>query len=106
VLGVLLVIFPEVGIATLTLLLAFYFMLDAVMNFALAKQIYPFDGWGWMVFNGFLTFILAVLALWDFPQNSAIFLGVIVGVSLILDGIVFARIGWALKKQHQVVIDE
>lgn len=105
-LGVLLVIIPQVGIATLTLLLAFYFLLDSFTNLLLAKQIYPFDGWGWMVFNALVTFVLAVLALWGFPENSGIFLGVIVGVSLLLDGAVFTRIGWALKKQHGIVVDD
>lgn len=106
VLGLLLLFLPQVGIATLTLLLAFYFLMDAFTNFMLARQIHPFDGWGWMAFNGVLTFLLAVLALWGFPQNSAIFLGVIVGISLLLDGIVFTRIGWALKKRHEVVMND
>ncbi len=106
ILGVLLAILPQLGIATLTLLLAFYFLLDALTNALLAKQIYPFDGWGWMALNSLLTFALAVLALWGFPENTAVFMGVIIGVSLLLDGIVFTRIGWALKKHHEVSLHD
>ncbi len=103
--GILLFVFPEAGVATLTLLLALYFIMDAAINFALAKQIYPMKGWGWMVFNGIITFLLALLAAWGWPQTSGIFLGVIVGVSLLLDGVVFTRVGWELKKKHRVELE-
>ncbi|WP_294947898.1 HdeD family acid-resistance protein [Sulfurivirga sp.] len=106
VIGVLLALLPQVAIATLTLLLAVYFIMDSFMNVVLARQIYPLEGWGLTALNALVTFMLALLALWQFPQNTPVFLGVIVGVSLLFDGIVMARVGWALKKRSEVVIDE
>ncbi len=79
--------------------------MDAAINFALARQIYPMKGWGWMIFNGLVTFLLALLAAYGWPETSGIFLGVIVGISLFLDGAVFTRVGWALKKKHRVEVE-
>ncbi len=86
--GGLLLFDPKAGIAALALLLTFYLLLDAVANFGFAYDYHPLKGWGWIVFNGLGSALLAGMVMIGWPQTSALLLGIYVGVSLLLDGLV------------------
>ena len=89
---------PVTGIAAVGLMLSFYLFLDAFGSFALAKEFKPQKGWGWMVFNGIVSLVLAVLFLIGWPVTSLVLVGIYVGISLIFDGWALVMIGWAVKK--------
>lgn len=96
--GVLMLIFPQPTIASLTLLLSAYLLMDAYSSFGLAHSRYPEKGWGWMVFNGIMDIALAVLFFVGWPQTSLLLLGLFVGISLVFDGWALIVIGWAMRK--------
>ncbi len=95
--GGLLQLSPEVGVAALGLLIAFYLLMDAVSSFVLAQLIHPLRGWGWMVFNGVISLLLALLFLTGWPSTSPWWVGVFISISLILDGWALLAIGWMLR---------
>jgi len=99
--GVLLLFFPMTGVAAVGLLLAAYLFLDAFGSFALARAIHPTDGWGWMAFNGVVSFLLGTLFLIGWPVTSMWLVGLYVGISLLLDGLALAAIGWKLRKTQR-----
>jgi len=95
--GVLLLANPVSGIAAIALLVSFYFFTDAFGSFGLAYERYPLSGWGWMVINGIMSLLLAVLILIGWPVTSAFYLGMYVGISLLFDGISLFMLGMAMK---------
>ncbi len=95
--GLLFLINPKIGIAALALVLTFYLLLDAITNFGFAHEYHPLRGWGWMVFNGLVSLGLAGLLLFGWPQNSALLLGIYIGVSLFIDGLVLIFMSLAAK---------
>lgn len=97
--GVLLISSPVVGAETLTLLLSAYLLLDAFGSFALAYELHPASGWGWMIAGGIMDLVLVAVFTMSWPASSLVVLGIFVGTSLLFDGAALTAIGWPLRKQ-------
>lgn len=95
--GVLLLIDPVSGIATLTLLVSFYLFTDAFSSFGMAFENLSGSSRFFMLLNGFLSTALAILILMGWPQSSPMYLGIIVGISLLFDGITLFMFSLAVK---------
>ncbi len=95
--GALFLFNPKVGIAALALLLGFYLLLDALASLGLAHDYYPLRGWGWLVFNGLLSLTLALLVFLGWPASSALWVGIFVGISLLVDGLVLIALALAIE---------
>jgi uncharacterized membrane protein HdeD (DUF308 family) len=78
---------PTVAIAALGLLLAVYLLMDGFAGISLALELRPVPGWGWMMANGILSFLLAAVLLFGWPFSSLWVIGLLVGISLFLDGL-------------------
>ena len=96
--GLLMLVYPMSGVAAVAMLLAIYLFLDALGSFALARAIHPVKGWGWMAFNGAISFLLATLFLIGWPATSMWLVGLYVGISLLFDGWALLAISWSLRK--------
>jgi len=96
--GALFLLYPLAGIAAMALLLTIYLMLDALASFGLAHDYHPLEGWGWMVFNGLLSLILAIALLVGWPAASPILLGFYIGISLLFDGLALVFMSLASRK--------
>ncbi len=96
--GGLLLFLPEAGVAALGLFIAFYLLMDALSSFILAQLVHPLKGWGWMMFNGVVSALLAVLLLSGWPATSPWWVGLFVSISLMLDGWALLAIGWVLRR--------
>jgi len=96
--GALVATHPAAGIAIVGLLLSMYLFLDAFGSFAMAQDIHPMRGWGWMVFNGIVSLLLALLFLIGWPETTMWLVGIYISISLILDGGALIAIGLAIKK--------
>ncbi len=92
--GLLVVFNPTAGAAALGLLLAAILLLDGYANLTLAFTLKPLPGWGWMLLNGLLTLLLSVLILLGWPSSSLVVIGIIVGISLFIDGVTLLMLGW------------
>jgi len=97
--GILLLVYPVSGIAAITLLVSFYLIIDAFGSFGMAFEFRPQPGWIWMILNGVLSLALAILILMGWPATSPIYLGIIVGISLLFDGVSLFMLGIAMKKE-------
>lgn len=96
--GGLMIASPLDGAAALALLLSFYLLLDAFGSFALARDLRPTTGWGWMTASGVVDLALIVFFTLGWPASSLVVLGIFVGASLLFDGAALAAIGWSLRK--------
>ncbi len=95
--GLLLLVYPVTGIAAITLMIAFYLFIDAFGSFALALQRRPMSGWFWLIINAMISLLLAILLLTGWPVTSPVYLGIIVGISLLFDGLTLIMLGLAIK---------
>ena len=95
--GVFMLLNPQASIEALAFWLAIYLLLDMAGNFVLAFNIRPATGWLWMVFNGIISLVLALMILLNWPAISAWFVGLYVGLSLIMDGVALLGIHFAVK---------
>ena len=100
--GVYMVIYPTVGIATLGLLFAMYFFMDAFASFGLAFSLKPEKIWWLWLFNGFTSLLLGVLFIIGWPSNSIYLVGLFVGISLFFDGVALFGGALAAEKLEKV----
>jgi len=87
IVAILLLARPEQGAAAMGLLFAVYFFTDAFAGFGLAFSLRPEKIWLFWLFNAITSLILGVLFLINWPASSYYLIGLLVGVSLLFDGI-------------------
>ena len=80
---------PLGGVQVLGLLLVIYLLLDGFANFTLASLTQTSTQWLWIV-NGVISIVLAVIFLstWGSIAMESWLIGVYVGISLLVDGVV------------------
>ena len=99
--GIFMLLYPLSGVAALGLLLAVYFFMDTFASVSLALELHPHRGWGWMLFNGLISLLLAILFLIYWPFGSLWLVGLFVGISLFMDGASLLGIGLAARKAER-----
>jgi uncharacterized membrane protein HdeD (DUF308 family) len=77
---------PLAGLASLTIALATYLFLEAVLEFVLGFTLRPLPGSGWLLFDGIVTLVLAVMIWRTWPSNTAWVIGTLVGISMLFSG--------------------
>jgi uncharacterized membrane protein HdeD (DUF308 family) len=95
--GVILVTRPGFGLATLTLLLGAYLLVDGISGAVLAFKVRPEKGWGWMLFSAAMAVVLGILLLKDWPLSGMWAIGTLVGINLVLAGFSIISVGSAAR---------
>lgn len=87
--GVILFFYPLAGAVALTLIIGAYLFLDgiALIGLALDHRRRAISPWGWLLASGLIDLVLAAVILFMSAIGSAVFVGVMVGLSLIFAGI-------------------
>jgi uncharacterized membrane protein HdeD (DUF308 family) len=85
--GIVLAFFPLAGVAALTVILGVLLFAYAVTAIATAFQVRPVKGWGWFLFDGIITLLIAALILARWPSSSVWAIGTLVGVAVLMGGI-------------------
>jgi uncharacterized membrane protein HdeD (DUF308 family) len=93
---------PGAGLATITLLLAIWFVIDGIWSLVSGFKWRPFEGWGWMVFSGAISVILGVMIYRQFPVSATWLVGVLVGIRLVVAGWTMVAMGLA----GEIIADE
>lgn len=91
--GVVLLFRPLLGLASITMVLVVYFMVDGVSTVILGFRTKPTKGWGWMVFSGIAAVVFSVLIWREWPFSGAWAIGILVGVRLVMAGWVMIALG-------------
>jgi len=87
VLGIYLVRHPDVSMVLLTLLLAAVFVIDGAAQLAMAFELRPMDGWGWLLLAGIVAIAVGILLAAELDAMSQITLGILLGVSFLTSGL-------------------
>lgn len=97
--GGLLLAYPVTGALTLTLLVAVFFILDGIAKIVNALQFRPVRGWGWLLFSGVISLVLAGLIFSGWPSTAGWVIGLYVGIYLLFLGISLIMLSIYLKKE-------
>jgi len=84
--GVYLLMRPLEGLASLTIALAIYLFLEAILEFVLGVTLRPLSGSSWLLFDGIVTLILAVMIWRTWPSSAGWTIGTFVGISMLFSG--------------------
>jgi uncharacterized membrane protein HdeD (DUF308 family) len=84
--GIYLLAHPVAGLVTLTLALAIYLFAEGFLELILSFQIRPRQGWGWLLLDGIVTLVLAVMIWRTWPASTEWVIGTLVGISMIFSG--------------------
>jgi uncharacterized membrane protein HdeD (DUF308 family) len=91
---------PLAGMASLTVALVIYLFAEAILEFILSFHLRPLPGAGWLLFDGIVTLILAVMIWRAWPSSTEWALGILVGVSMLFGGV--SRLMISLAARHLV----
>jgi uncharacterized membrane protein HdeD (DUF308 family) len=97
---------PLIGVATLTLLLTSFFLVEGVLEIAAFFQVRRHGGAGWMLLDGIITIVLAGLIWAQWPSSAAWAIGIIVGISMLVSGWKWLMISLISRKALALTVDE
>jgi uncharacterized membrane protein HdeD (DUF308 family) len=107
IVGIWLIINPNMGMVTLTLILAIMFIVDGVSEISFSSFLKPVGGGGTMLITGILDVLLGLVIWIQWPASGAWAIGVIVGIKLITNGISLLALGIIGKKELKLLgLDE
>jgi uncharacterized membrane protein HdeD (DUF308 family) len=96
--GLLMIFRPTIGMASLTLFLAAYFLVDGIFEVITAFKMRPEKGWGWMLFNGIIAGLLGFLLWRQWPFSGSYAIGLLFGIHILLSGIVMIVLGFGGRR--------
>ena len=88
---------PGMALATITIVLAAYFIVDGIFQIIWAFRIRPIKGWGWTLFSGIVALILGILIWRQFPVSGVWAVGTLAGINLIFGGTSLASLCGAAR---------
>jgi uncharacterized membrane protein HdeD (DUF308 family) len=88
--GVYLLMHPLDALIALTLILAIYLFFEGIVETILFFQLRPRHGASWLLIDGIVTFILAIMIWRSWPASTVWVIGTLVGISMIFSG--FSRL--------------
>jgi len=100
--GYLLIRHPDAGAEGVTMLLAALFIVGGVFR-AVGAGVIQFPRWGWTVFSGLVSAALGVYLLVTWPSATPYFIGLVIGVDLVFDGLSLVGFAGAIHSLPQVV---
>jgi uncharacterized membrane protein HdeD (DUF308 family) len=95
--GLLVVTHPVAGALAWTLMFASFFIAVGIFRLATAVW-YKLPHWGWAAFDGVITFVLGVMLLLEWPWSGVWFLGLTLGISLMLRGWSYVMFADAIRR--------
>jgi uncharacterized membrane protein HdeD (DUF308 family) len=94
--GLLIVTHPIAGALAWTLLFASFFTVIGIFRIIAALRL-KFVNWGWAVFDGVITLALGILVWAQWPWSGLWFLGISLGVTLLLRGWSYVMLALAVR---------
>src|SRR5215207_4486882 len=89
---------PAQGLATITLLLIVFFMIESISKVVFALTIRPFPTWGWVLASGLVGILLALILWANLPVTALWLVGVLLGINLISVGAAIGYLAWQVRQ--------
>lgn len=101
--GILLLVYPLGGLITLTFLLTLYLLISGIFKVVISLSSRSVSGWGWLLASGILSMILSAVIWLSWPISALWFVGLVVGIDLIMAGFSLAAVAISV---HAVAEEE
>ena len=98
--GLLFLLFPERSLIVIGVFLLIYLLIDAFGSFFLAFEYRGrLNSWFFMLLNGIVDIVLAFILIYYIPNPKVLgqIFGLLIGISLLIDGLLVLWFGWRLK---------
>ena len=89
---------PVAGLASLTLVVAIYLFVEGILEFILSFQLRPAPGAVWLLVDGIVTLVLAVMIWSTWPSSAAWVIGTLVGISMLFSGIARLMLSLSVRR--------
>jgi uncharacterized membrane protein HdeD (DUF308 family) len=89
---------PVAGLASLTVAIAAYLFVEGILEVVLSFQVRPLPGTGWLLLDGVITLVLAVMIAGTWPSSAAWVVGTLVGLSMFFSGITRLMMSLAVRR--------
>jgi uncharacterized membrane protein HdeD (DUF308 family) len=96
--GLMMIFRPMVGLVTMTMLLAVYFLVDGISEIIAAFRIKPDQGWGWVLVNGIIAVVLGLMIWRQWPVSGAWAIGLLVGIHILMTGWTMIILGTGARR--------
>jgi uncharacterized membrane protein HdeD (DUF308 family) len=98
--GILILVFPLIGVVTLAIFIAAYLLIDAValIGLAMDQRRRQGRGWPWLIVAGVVDIALALFILAMGPLSTALLLGYVIAIDLVVAGLALVTLGWAARR--------
>lgn len=103
--GLLMIFRPLVGLVTMTMLIAIYFLVDGISEIIAAFKIKPDQGWGWVLFNGIIAVALGLMIWRQWPVSGRWAIGLLVGIHILITGWSMIILGTGARRVAGVIED-
>ena len=94
---------PVAGMLSLTLGLAIYLFAESILEFLMWLRVRGTPGTGWLIVDGFITSVLAILIWRSWPSRAIWVLGTLLGINMLFSG--FARLMISLAARRVATSD-
>jgi uncharacterized membrane protein HdeD (DUF308 family) len=96
--GILIYFNPLKGALAITLLIALIFLVQGIMQIALATRVRGQDGWQWFAVSGFVALAASAALALKLPYTSGFTPGTIAGISLLVAGGAYVAIALTMRR--------
>jgi uncharacterized membrane protein HdeD (DUF308 family) len=97
--GLMILLYPLAGLAWLTLVLATFLLIEAVLEIVLFFNIRGRRNAAWVLVDAIITLLLGILIWAQWPSSAGWAIGTLVGVSLIFSGISRLMLSSAVSRE-------
>jgi len=103
IVGVWIIANPDMSLQVITIGMAIYFIIDGITEIIYSFSLMPIGGGMFLLLSGIIGIILGILIFSKWPESSTYFLGIYLGIKLLIDGLMFAATGYAISKFSKAV---
>jgi uncharacterized membrane protein HdeD (DUF308 family) len=96
--GVYVIASPVAGLASLTLAVALYLLIEGMLEFVLWSQLRAVPGSGWLMVDGIITLVLTVMIWSTWPSSAGWVVGTLIGISMLFSGITRLMLSIAARR--------
>jgi uncharacterized membrane protein HdeD (DUF308 family) len=89
---------PAESLITLTLLVIVFLMVEGISKIIFSLTIRPFPNWGWILVSGIISVLLSFYLWSSMPVTAVLFLGMLLGISLISEGVALGYLAWRVRQ--------
>ena len=98
IVGIWITMNPDMGMEALTIIMAIYFIIDGITEIIYSFSLMPIGGGMYLLISGIVGVVLGILIFSKWPESSNYALGIYLGVKFIIDGLMLAITGYAVRK--------